>query len=94
MFQMAENVKNKSTEGVSKAAYVADFLGTLFCLCQLQLDSVLAGYSSFFVDPHFNVAKTLIAIFGLVNSSIILAQIVLIYPQTSETCVKLEGDDY
>ena len=35
LFQIRENFVNKSTEGVSKAAFWSDFIGTLFCLTQL-----------------------------------------------------------
>ena len=38
-----------------------------------------AGYPSFFADPHVNLAKILIAIFGFTTTSIILIQIHLIY---------------
>ena len=40
---------------------------------------MIAGYKTFLVDPQLNVAKTLLAIFGLVNTSIILIQIHCIY---------------
>ena len=64
---------------MSKAAFITDFLGTTFCFVQLQLDSDIAGYSSFFFDPQLNLAKALIAFFSFVNTSIILAQIYCIY---------------
>ena len=35
MYQMYENVKNKSTEGVSSWAYITDLAGTIFCFAQL-----------------------------------------------------------
>ena len=80
LFQIRENFINKSTEGVSKAAFLSDFLGGVFCFIQLQIDSVIAGFPSFFADPQLNLAKTLIAFFGVVNTSIILIQIHCIYP--------------
>lgn len=54
-------------------------MGTVFCFIQLQLDARIAGYPSFLKDPHLNLAKTLIAFFGLINTSIILIQIHCIY---------------
>ena len=45
----------------------------------MQIDSVIAGYTSFLVDPHVNLAKILIASFGLVNTLAILVQIHFIY---------------
>ena len=51
LFQIRENFINKSTQGLCKVAYLTDFLGNVFCFAQLQIDSVLAGYASFFVDP-------------------------------------------
>jgi len=51
LFQIRENFINKSTEGISKAAFWTDFFGGLFCFLQLQIDSVLAGYTSFLADP-------------------------------------------
>ena len=51
----------------------------LFCFAQLQIDSMIAGYKTFLVDPQLNIAKTLLAVFGLVNTSIILIQIHCIY---------------
>ena len=80
LFQIRENFINKSTEGVSKAGFWTDFLGGLFCFMQLQIDARIAGYPSFIADPQLNLAKSLIAIFGLVNTSIILIQIHCIYP--------------
>ena len=80
LFQIRENFINKSVQGLSKSAFWTDFMGTIFCFAQLQVDSMIAGFSSFFADPHVNLAKTLIAFFGLVNTSIILTQIHLIYP--------------
>ena len=52
----------------------------------MQIDSVIAGYAFFINDPHFNFAKALIAIFGTVNTLIILSQIYIIYgtPETEE----------
>jgi len=35
MFQIRENMINKSTEGVSRAAFWADFWGAIFCIGQL-----------------------------------------------------------
>ena len=35
LFQIRENFVNKSTEGVSKAAFWSDFLGSMFCLSQI-----------------------------------------------------------
>ena len=69
----------QSTRGVSKYAYWSDFLGNVFCGTQLQIDSVIAGYHLFINDPHFNLAKALIAFFGTVNTIIILTQIYIIY---------------
>lgn len=60
-------------------AFQTDFAGTLFCFAQLQIDSMLAGYESFLADPQMNLAKVLIAFFGLVNTSIILIQIHCLY---------------
>ena len=51
LFQIRENWVNKSTEGVSKAAFWSDLAGTIFCFAQLQIDSVIAGYTSFLSDP-------------------------------------------
>ena len=79
LFQIRENWINKSTEGVSKIAFWSDFWGGVFCFCQLQIDSVLAGYPSFISDPQLNTAKVLIATFGLFNTTIILIQIHCIY---------------
>ena len=72
----------QSTAGVSKFAIWSDFLGNVFCGTQLQIDSVIAGYPSFAQDPHFNLAKALIASFGTVNTIIILSQIHIIYKQS------------
>jgi len=79
LFQIRENWINKSTQGVSKAAFWADFWGGAFCFAQLQIDSVVAGYPSFIADPQLNTAKVLIATFGLINTTIILIQIYCIY---------------
>ena len=79
LFQIRENFINKSTEGVSKAAFWTDFLGGIFCFLQLKIDAKAAGYPSFLADPQLNLAKTLIAFFSLVNTSIILIQIHCIY---------------
>ena len=49
----------------------------------MQIDSVIAGYHFFINDPHFNLAKALIAVFGTINTAIILSQIYIIY-RTSE----------
>ena len=35
LFQIRENFVNKSTEGVSKAAFWSDFFGSIFCLSQI-----------------------------------------------------------
>ncbi len=35
LFQIRENVINKSTEGVSRAAFWTDFWGGCFCIAQL-----------------------------------------------------------
>ena len=72
LFQIRENWVNKSTEGVSKAAFWSDFLGGLFAFTQLQLDAMIAGHGSFIRDPQLNRAKVLIAFFGMINTSIIL----------------------
>ena len=72
LFQIRENWLNKSTEGLSRAAFWADFWGGIFCMAQLQIDSVMAGYPGFLTDPHVNLAKTLIAFFSLFNTGIIL----------------------
>ena len=69
----------RSTAGVSKFAIWSDFIGTILVFIQLHIDSVIAGYSSFFKDPNVNVAKILLASFGLINLLIILAQMHLIY---------------
>ena len=78
-YQIRANMINKSTAGVSKFAMWTDFLGNVFCGVQLQIDSVIAGYPSFVQDPHFNLAKALIASFGTVNTIILLSQIHIIY---------------
>ena len=64
---------------MSKAAFWTDFLGGSFCMIQLQLDAMIAGYDSLFMDPQLNLAKSLIALFGIVNTSIILVQIHCLY---------------
>lgn len=51
VFQIRENYVNKSTEGVSKAAFWSDFFGSLFCITQLQIDAVIAGNANFVTDP-------------------------------------------
>ena len=79
LFQIRENFINKSTEGVSKLAFWTDFLGGIFCFLQLKIDAKAAGYPSFLADPQLNLAKTLIAFFSLVNTSIVLIQIHCIY---------------
>ena len=78
-FQIRENWINKSTEGLSKAAFVTDMLGGLFCFFQLQLDARIAGHAWFLVDPQLNTAKVLIATFGFVSTNIILIQMFCIY---------------
>ena len=40
---------------------------------------MIAGYSFFFADPQLNLAKTLIATFGLLNTFVILIQIHVLY---------------
>ena len=40
---------------------------------------MVAGYASFIVDPHLNLAKVLIASFGTINTNIILFQIYCLY---------------
>ena len=85
LFQIRENVVNKSTEGVSKPGYWSDFLGNIFCFSQLQIDSVIAGYAHFFADPQMNMAKVLIACFGLINTFVILIQIHCIYKDAPRT---------
>lgn len=40
---------------------------------------MIAGYGSFLADPQLNLAKMLIALFGVINTSIILSQIHCIY---------------
>ena len=40
---------------------------------------MVAGYPSFVVDPHLNLAKVLIASFGTINTNIILFQIYCLY---------------
>ena len=72
LFQIRQNFVNKSTEGVSKAAFWSDFFGSLFCLSQLQIDAMIAGQRNFIMDPQLNKAKALIAFFGLINTSILL----------------------
>ena len=62
----------KSTAGVSRPAIWSDFLGNVFCFTQLQIDSMVAGYPSFIQDPRFNLAKALIAVFGTINTIVIL----------------------
>ena len=57
-------------------------MGNVFCFAQLQIDSVLAGYPSFFVDPQMNLAKVMIAFVGSVNVTIILIQMYCIYYET------------
>ena len=61
----------------------------------MQIDSVIAGYSSFLADPHVNFAKILIASFGLMNTLILILQIHVIYgaeaPDQRSYAV-LEGD--
>ena len=79
LYQIRCNMVKRSTFGVSKFAIWSDFVGTIFCFAQLQIDSVIAGYSSFLADPHVNLAKILIASFGLLNTLIILLQIHVIY---------------
>ena len=79
IYQIYENAKNKSTQGLSVLAYQTDFLGTVFCFSQLQIDSMIAGYKNFLVDPQMNLAKVLLSCFGLINTSIILMQIHCIY---------------
>ena len=69
----------QSTAGVSKFAIWSDFLGNVFCGTQLQIDSMIAGYPLFIQDPHYNLAKALIASFGTINTLIILSQIHIIY---------------
>jgi len=78
-YQIRANILNRSTAGISSWAIWSDFLGNVFCGSQLQIDSIVAGYTVFWADPRFNLAKALIAVFGTVNTSIILFQMYIIY---------------
>ena len=51
---------------------------------------MVAGYATFIQDPQFNLAKALIAVFGTVNTLIILFQMYLVYGSVTETLT----DDY
>jgi len=59
---------------VSFPSYLTDFLGSVFAVTQLELDSLIAGYSFFLNDPRLNIAKTLLAVFSLFNTAIVLGQ--------------------
>ena len=83
-FQIRINIIKQSTRGVSKYAYWSDFAGNVCCGTQLQIDSMIAGYSFFFNDPHFNLAKALIVACGTINTMIILSQIYIIYGEPEE----------
>ena len=87
LYQIRCNMVKGSTSGVSKFAIWSNFLGTIFCFIQLQIDSVIAGYAYFFTDPNVNVAKILVSSFGLLNTIVILAQIHWIY-RSSDTLVR------
>ena len=84
-YQIRSNIKNRSVAGISPYAIWSDFLGNAFCGTQLQIDSMLAGYAFFGSDPRFNLAKALIAIFGTVNTIVILIQMYVVYRQVSKS---------
>ena len=92
IYQIYENAKNKSTQGLSALAYQTDFLGTVFCFAQLQIDSLIAGYKNFMVDPQMNLAKVLLSCFGLINTSIILLQIHCIYNANQNTLDSIQEE--
>ena len=78
---------------MSKYAYWSDFFGNVFYGAQLQIDSTIAGYNLFFNDPHFNLAKALIALFGTINTIIILSQIYIIYKAPEDDLKRFVVDD-
>ena len=46
---------------------------------------MVAGYAAFWSDPRFNLAKALIAVFGTVNTMIILIQMYIMYRRSGAT---------
>ena len=82
-YQIRSNVIKRSTAGVSWFAIWTDFFGNVCCGIQLQIQAMVAGYAFFITDPHFNLAKALIATFGTVNTLIILIQIHIVYPYST-----------
>uniref|UniRef100_A0A7S3I008 Uncharacterized protein n=1 Tax=Favella ehrenbergii TaxID=182087 RepID=A0A7S3I008_9SPIT len=69
-------------------------LGGLFCFTQLQIDSRIAGYGNFLIDPQLNLAKVLIAFFGFINTSIILIQIHCLYAGTKRQTMVHEDSSF
>ena len=60
---------------MSVAAVAQDFSGASFCILQIQLDGMIAGYATFWTWPGLNIAKFLMAMVTVVFEGTILFQI-------------------